>query len=71
MIGSSSPFSDYTIAPLQGWGSALPSLGVSRKRWADRSGPPTLLVVGLTMIISLPTADHPLTSDPESVEDQR
>lgn len=26
---------------------------------------------GLTMIISLPTADHPLTSDPESVEDQR
>ena len=26
---------------------------------------------GLTMIISLPTADHSLTSDPESVEDQR
>ena len=28
VIGSSSPFSDYTIAPLQGWGSALPSLGL-------------------------------------------
>jgi hypothetical protein len=60
------PFSGYMIAPLQGWGSASQSLGVAWKPMGGQIRPTDTPGGGLTMIISLLVADHPVTSDTES-----